>query len=149
MHHADQQVTTELKSYHCASLADLPAAAADMIAQLPNHRVFLLIGEMGAGKTTLIKSLCLALGVSDTVSSPTFTLVNEYQEGHGDPVYHFDLYRLEKESEALDFGIEDYLCSGHYCFIEWPEKASGLMPEDAVRITVTVNNQERTITLSV
>lgn len=120
-----------------------------MIAQLPNQRVFLLFGEMGAGKTTLIKSLCLALGVSDTVNSPTFTLVNEYLDGHGDSVYHFDLYRLEKESEALDFGIEDYLCSGQYCFIEWPEKASRLMPEDAARITISVNNQERNITLSV
>ncbi len=142
-------MSTELKSYHCASLADLPAAASDMIAQLPNQRVFLLFGEMGAGKTTLIKSLCFALGVSDTVNSPTFTLVNEYLDVHGDPVYHFDLYRLEKEAEALDFGIEDYLCSGQYCFIEWPEKASRLMPEDAARITISVNNQERNITLSV
>ncbi|MFM7176464.1 MAG: tRNA (adenosine(37)-N6)-threonylcarbamoyltransferase complex ATPase subunit type 1 TsaE [Bacteroidota bacterium] len=149
MHNLDQQVSTEVKSYQCSSLADLPAAAADMIALLPNNRVFLLVGEMGAGKTTLIKSLCSALGVTDTVNSPTFTLVNEYMDGHGEPVYHFDLYRLEKESEALDFGIEDYLCSGHYCFIEWPEKASRLMPEDAARITITVNNQERNITLSV
>ncbi|MGR6087160.1 MAG: tRNA (adenosine(37)-N6)-threonylcarbamoyltransferase complex ATPase subunit type 1 TsaE [Arcticibacter sp.] len=142
-------MSAELKTYHCHSLADLPDVASDLIAQLPDQRVFLLFGEMGVGKTTLIKSLCSALGVADTVNSPTFTLVNEYLDVHGDPVYHFDLYRLEKESEALDFGMEDYLCSGHYCFIEWPEKAARLMPEDAARIKITVNNQERTITLSV
>ena len=87
--------------------------------------------------------------MTDNVNSPTFTLVNEYANSSGDPVYHFDLYRLEKETEALDFGMEDYLCSGHYCFIEWPEKASRLMPHNAALINIIVNNQARNITIAI
>ena len=131
-----------------ATLDEMQAAANTLLELFPEGGHFAVYGEMGAGKTTFIQCVCKALRLQ-FAGSPTFSLVNEYTLADERMLYHFDLYRLEKESEALDFGIEDYLCSGHYCFIEWPEKASGLMPEDAVRITVTVNNQERTITLSV
>lgn len=133
----------------CKSESELPAIASELLDRLGKSRIVLLEGGMGAGKTTLVKHLCDALQVIDNVTSPTFTLVNEYATKSGVPVYHFDLYRLEKESEALDFGMEDYLCSGHYCFIEWPEKAPNLLSEDTVKIKIDVHNQERTFKLLV
>lgn len=133
----------------CERLEDLPRVANELLQHIGDSRIVLLDGGMGAGKTTLVKHLCEALTVTDNVTSPTFTIVNEYATKSGEPVYHFDLYRLEKESEALDFGMEDYLCSGHYCFIEWPEKAPNLLSEDAVKIKIDVDNQERTFKLLV
>ena len=100
-------------------------------------RVVLFHGEMGAGKTTFIKALCLALGVKSPTSSPTFSLVNEYEAAKG-LVYHFDMYRLKNETEALDFGIDDYLYSGNWCFIEWAEKIPNLIPEEHLVVTLTV-----------
>lgn len=140
---------TDTISFANVQQQGLDLVASQIILAYPDHRVFLLSGPMGAGKTTLIKLLCKSIGVMDTVNSPTFTLVNEYATASGEPVYHFDLYRLEKESEAFDFGMEDYLCSGHYCFIEWPEKAPLMMPDDAARISITVNNESRNISISV
>ncbi len=110
------------------SLDEINIAAAELLAQNP-QKVILFNGEMGVGKTTFIKALCAALGVNDTISSPTFSLVNEYETNDGDIVYHFDVYRLKTESEALDMGIEDYLYSGNWCFIEWAEKIPNLVPE--------------------
>jgi len=138
-----------IKSYDSVTEAELVKVASDILQELPASRVFLFSGQMGSGKTTLIKQLCRVLGVTDNVNSPTFTLVNEYATSGGEPVYHFDLYRLEKETEALDFGMEDYLCSGHYCFIEWPEKAPLLMPDDAAWINIIENNQARNITIAI
>jgi tRNA threonylcarbamoyladenosine biosynthesis protein TsaE len=138
-----------IKSYDSVTEVELVKVASDILQEIPASRVFLFSGQMGSGKTTLIKQLCKVLGVTDNVNSPTFTLVNEYATSGGEPVYHFDLYRLEKETEALDFGMEDYLCSGHYCFIEWPEKASQLMPTDAALINIVVNNQARNITIAI
>ena len=105
--------------------------------------VVLLIGEMGAGKTTLVKSVCRALGVTDEVSSPTFALVNEYLDGKGNAVYHFDLYRLESEEEALDFGVDEYLDSGALCLVEWPEKIIKFLPQSITIIKLTDIGGER------
>jgi len=121
-----------------AAESELPDAAARLLAVASGSRVFLFYGEMGAGKTTLIKAICAQLGVVDTASSPTFAIVNEYASPEG-PVYHFDFYRIKSEQEAFDLGYEDYFYSGHYCFVEWPEKIASLLPTDAVRVYLTVS----------
>ena len=104
----------------------------------------LFSGEMGAGKTTLIKQFCKHLGIDDEVSSPTFSLVNEYESSIG-PVYHFDLYRIRSEEELFDIGYEDYFFSGYLCLVEWPEMASGLIPEEHVMVNIRVTDGHRTI----
>jgi len=109
------------------SIEQLAAVAQQILDQNPN-KVILFNGEMGVGKTTLIKQLCKTLGVQDATSSPTFSLVNEYQADNNQTVYHFDFYRLNKETEALDMGVDDYLYSGNWCFIEWSEKIANLIP---------------------
>ena len=110
------------------SIDELENVAKKIIAQKPN-KVILFNGEMGVGKTTLIKKLCSILGVEGATSSPTFSLVNEYQTIKNQIVYHFDCYRLKSETEALDMGIDEYLYSGNWCFIEWSEKIESLVPE--------------------
>lgn len=116
-----------------SELGDLPGAAKQILEFADKERVFLFYGEMGAGKTTLIKALCEELQVEDAVSSPTFAIVNEYSGIKG-TVYHFDFYRIKNESEALDLGYEDYLYSSNYCFIEWPEKIPSLLPNEFVEL---------------
>ena len=96
---------------------------------------------MGAGKTTLIKSVCACLGVTDNVTSPTFSIVNEYKGLSGQKIYHFDFYRIKDQTEALDMGYEEYFYSGAYCFIEWPEKVNGLLPESYVRVEIKVTGE--------
>lgn len=120
-------------------LNHLPQAAQQLLANAGRNKVFLFFGEMGAGKTTLIKAICEALGVETAVSSPTFSLVNEYEYPEG-LIYHFDCYRLKSPTEALDFGIEEYLYSGEYCLVEWPEKIEGLWPEAYVKVSVKVDD---------
>ena len=120
------------------SINELECVAQKIIDQNPN-KVILFNGEMGVGKTTLIKKLCSILGVEGATSSPTFSLVNEYQTTTNQIVYHFDCYRLKSEIEALDMGIDEYLYSGNWCFIEWPEKIETLIPE--VHSTVTIKLQ--------
>lgn len=102
-------------------------------------KIFAFYGNLGAGKTTLIQSFCKVLGVEEAVTSPTFALVNEYR-GETASVYHFDFYRIETEIEAYDIGIEEYLDSGAYCFIEWPERIPSILPEEAIRIQIQVEN---------
>ena len=111
------------------SLDEIKQVAKKILAENPK-KVILFNGNMGVGKTTLIKALAKELGVMDATSSPTFSLVNEYEAAKNQLVYHFDVYRLNKENEALDLGIDEYLYSGHWCFIEWPEKIPNLIPEE-------------------
>ncbi|MDD2822245.1 MAG: tRNA (adenosine(37)-N6)-threonylcarbamoyltransferase complex ATPase subunit type 1 TsaE [Flavobacterium sp.] len=117
------------------SLDQLEEVAKQIIAQNP-HKVILFHGEMGVGKTTLIKQLCKSLGVTEATSSPTFSLVNEYQANDNQLVYHFDFYRLKNEIEAMDMGVDDYLYSGNWCFIEWAEKIPSLVPEPHSVVTI-------------
>jgi tRNA threonylcarbamoyladenosine biosynthesis protein TsaE len=119
------------------SQTQLPAIASEILSFAPNNRIFIFYGDMGAGKTTLIKSLCSQLGSNDNITSPTFSIVNQYN-GAGASIYHFDFYRLKNEHEALDIGFEEYLYSGNYCFIEWPEKIPNLLPDNFISITIKV-----------
>jgi len=117
----------------------LRSVASAILEYAANNKIFLFYGDMGAGKTTLIKSLCASLGSTDVVTSPTFSIVNEYI-GAKDKIYHFDFYRLKNQAEALDLGYEEYFYSGAYCFIEWPEKIPDLLPAHYVRVDVKVLN---------
>ncbi|WP_254529001.1 MULTISPECIES: tRNA (adenosine(37)-N6)-threonylcarbamoyltransferase complex ATPase subunit type 1 TsaE [unclassified Sphingobacterium] len=133
--------------YRVANTESLPAAAAWLIENAGDKRVFVFQAPMGAGKTTFIKAICAYLQVEDSTSSPTFSIVNEYHSENG-PIYHFDFYRLKSEQEAFDLGYEEYFYSGDYCFIEWPEKIPNLIPEDAAVIKIEVTeDQSRTIIL--
>lgn len=113
-------------------LEDLKRVAESFLEYVGDRTIFALYGPMGVGKTTFVKAVGECIRVTDDVSSPTFAIVNEYQTEKGDVLYHFDFYRINKVSEALDFGYEEYFFSGHRCFIEWPEKISELLPEDTV-----------------
>ena len=126
------------------SLDQINEVADKIIAQNPK-RIILFNGEMGVGKTTLIKQLCKNLGVQEATSSPTFSLVNEYQITNNQFVYHFDVYRLKTESEALDIGMDEYLYSGNWCFIEWSEKIVNLIPNEhsIINIELTVNGNRK------
>jgi len=119
------------------SLDQIQEVAKQILAQNPK-KIILFNGEMGVGKTTLIKQLCKSLGVEDATSSPTFSLVNEYYTSNNQMVYHFDFYRLNKETEALDMGVDDYLYSGNWCFIEWSEKIASLIPEEHSTVTISL-----------
>ena len=131
-----------IKNY---TLQQLPEIAKEVI-EFSKHKVLLFYGEMGVGKTTLIKELVKQLDVLDTVSSPTFSLVNEYHTSKNDKVYHFDFYRINKEEEAMDMGIEEYFYSNNWCLVEWPNKVENLLPLNAVIIKITASeNQLRTI----
>ena len=113
---------------------------AHQIIQISTEKTLLFYGSMGVGKTTLIKEIVKQLGVDDVVSSPTFSLVTEYETRQGDLVYHFDFYRIDSDEEALDIGIEDYFNDNNWCLVEWPEKVKNLLPLDAVEIHLSLNN---------
>lgn len=123
------------------SLENIADAAKKFLAEAGDRRVFAFHGGMGAGKTTFIKALCSELGVTEVVASPTFAIVNEYMAQNGEPVYHFDLYRVKTMDEACGFGCEDYFYSGSYCFIEWPELVEPLLPDDTVDVCITVDDE--------
>ncbi len=119
------------------TLEDLPHIASEIISSVTNKKL-LFYGQMGVGKTTLIKEICNQLGVLDTISSPTFSLVNEYNTSNKLKVFHFDFYRIENEEEALDIGIEEYFDTSHWCFVEWPENIENLLPLDVVQIHLSI-----------
>lgn len=127
---------------------ELPVAAEQLIRFCGDIRVVAFYGEMGAGKTTFIRSVCRALGVAENISSPTFSLINEYLAGNGVQVYHFDFYRLNKPEDALQLGLEEYFYSGCWCFIEWSEKILNLLPEQRVEVRIHPEGSTRTITFS-
>lgn len=122
---------------HLKSLNDMPEAAAQFVKVIDQNTVFAFYGKMGAGKTTFIKAVCEALGVTDVVNSPTFSIVNEYRsDTTGELIYHFDFYRIKKLEEVYDMGYEDYFYSGALCFIEWPELVEEILPGDVVRVDI-------------
>ena len=121
-------------------------SAREFIQNIGEHKVFAFYGKMGAGKTTFVKAICEELGVEDVITSPTFAIVNEY-EAHDQNIFHFDFYRIKRLEEVYDMGYEDYFYSGALCFIEWPELIEDLLPEDAVKVTITENTDgTRTVT---
>ena len=130
------------------TLENIDKAAAEFLKELGDRKIVAFYGSMGAGKTTFIKAICDVLGVTDTVNSPTFAIVNEYLAASGSSIYHFDFYRIKKIEEAYDFGYEDYFYSGNLCLIEWPELIEELLPEDTVRVKIEeIETGERVLTL--
>lgn len=117
---------------------ELPELAKKILLTYPTKRIFGFYGEMGAGKTTLIKELCKVLGVKNNMSSPSFAIVNEYTSAANEPVYHFDFYRIEKLDDAYQIGFEDYLNSNYYCFIEWTDKVEPILKGDFVKIEIEI-----------
>ncbi|MCW3785747.1 tRNA (adenosine(37)-N6)-threonylcarbamoyltransferase complex ATPase subunit type 1 TsaE [Plebeiibacterium sediminum] len=128
------------KNFILPTIEQLSEVADAFLKAFPEPGVFCFYGSMGAGKTTFIQALCEKLKVVDVVNSPSFAIVNEYNTDGGDVVYHFDFYRLKEEEEAFDLGYEDYFYSDSYCFVEWPEKISSLLPQKRYDVTVTVQD---------
>ena len=130
-----------IKKIRIADLQDINRAAEEFIQYISQSDAqsnsFAFYGHMGAGKTTFVTAICKALGVEDTVNSPTFTIVNEYRAAKGFPVYHFDFYRINKLQEAYEIGIDEYFSGDGLCLIEWPEKIEELLPEDIIKVTIT------------
>lgn len=124
----------------CNDVNELHIVAHKLFDLYPDERIFLLSGKMGAGKTTLIKEICHALGVTDVVNSPTFSIVNEYKTKDDASVFHFDLYRIKSPVELLDIGYEEYIYSDSVCLIEWPELAADLMPSSCVSVHIEVDD---------
>lgn len=130
-----------------AGLEDLDRAAGEFLKAIGDNTLIAFYAPMGAGKTTFTTAVCKALGVQeDAISSPTFAIVNEYRGGKGQPIYHFDFYRIERPEEALDIGLYDYLDSGELCLMEWPENIEGLLPEETLKVHIAVNpDNSRTV----
>ena len=140
----------QIQHLHINNLQEINSVAKAFLEIFPNKKVFAFFGEMGSGKTTFIKELCVELGVIGNSNSPTFALVNEYSTKDNQIIYHFDFYRINKISEAYDLGYEEYFYSGNYCFIEWPEKIEELLPENFVKVNIRVNDDNsRTITFGI
>ena len=133
--------------FELESLDKIHEAARYFLNAVGDANIFAIDGDMGVGTTTFIKAVCEELGVKDVITSPTFSLVNEYTDGKGEPVYHFDFYRIKKIDEVYDMGYEDYFYGGNLCFLEWPELIEDLLPEDVTKVhIVTEEDGSRTIT---
>lgn len=128
-------------SWHEVAMEDLNSVAREVLGRAGGKKVWLFYGEMGSGKTTFIKALCRACGVADAMSSPTFSIVNEYRTGDDRSIYHFDFYRIRNEIEAYDIGSEEYFYSGNLCLIEWPEKIPSLIPAEHVKVSLVVEDK--------
>lgn len=126
------------------TIAELSAVAEKLLSEFPDERFYAFFGSMGVGKTTLIKEICSQIGVTQNVCSPTFAIVNEYCDREGEPVYHFDFYRLKNLAEAYDIGYEEYFYSGSWCFTEWTEKIEPLLPDHYLRVDITEHDGHRT-----
>ena len=128
------------------NIEDLDRAAGEFLEKIGNNTLVALFAPMGSGKTTFTTAVCRVLGVTDPVGSPTFAIVNEYMRADGDPMYHFDFYRINKLQEAVEIGLYDYLDSGYLCMMEWPENIEELLPEETLKVHIQVNpDQSRTI----
>lgn len=123
----------------------LPEAARKILEYASGRKLLAFYGLLGAGKTTIIKAVCRLLGAMDIVSSPSFTIVNEYKTETGENLYHIDFYRINEKEEVFDFGLEDYFASGSYCLIEWPDLIGDILPEEAIKIRITVDSKEQRI----
>ena len=134
---------------HIKDKKHLLSAAKELLKHCGEKKIFAFYGAMGAGKTTIIKAICEILGAVDIVSSPTFTLVNEYKTSDGETLYHIDFYRIKRQEEVFDFGVEEYLTGDSYCFMEWPELVEDILPDERVNVRITVDNAEqRTLIIS-
>ena len=137
------------KVFRSVTLSELKEVAQDIVGRLEEFKVWLIHGEMGAGKTTLIKEICKEAGVAEAMSSPTFSIVNEYQARDSKKIFHFDFYRIKQEVEAVDIGTEEYFYSGYPCFVEWPEKIPSLMPDRFAEVSIEVETYtQRTIAIA-
>jgi len=123
----------------------LHTAAKQLLKLSGENKIFAFYGSMGAGKTTIIKAICEVLGAVDIISSPTFTLVNEYRTSDGSTLYHIDFYRIKKQEEVFDFGVEEYFSGKSYCFMEWPELIEEILPPETVKVRISVDEQEQRI----
>ncbi|MDD3108201.1 MAG: tRNA (adenosine(37)-N6)-threonylcarbamoyltransferase complex ATPase subunit type 1 TsaE [Alistipes sp.] len=131
--------------YKIDSTDELPKVACAILDALGQRSIVIFRGEMGAGKTTLIRAICDELGVADTVTSPTFAIVNEYHDRDSNSVYHFDFYRINRIEEAFDFGYEEYFFSGELCLVEWPEKVESLIPDEVMTVWIEVPEEDRRV----
>lgn len=137
-----------MRKFSINSEGELETVAEEIIGHLEDFPIACFYGEMGAGKTTLIKKICATLEVTDSMSSPTFSIINEYRDSQENPIYHFDFYRIKNREEALNIGAEEYFYSGEVCLIEWPEMINGIIPERHLEISIKLvgeNGREITI----
>ncbi|MDE5707890.1 MAG: tRNA (adenosine(37)-N6)-threonylcarbamoyltransferase complex ATPase subunit type 1 TsaE [Alistipes sp.] len=130
-----------MKTLHITSQDELPQVAEAIVGLLGSRNVVALRGAMGAGKTTLIREIVAQLGAADTVTSPTFAIVNQYEGAGGSRIHHFDFYRIDDPREAFDLGYEEYFYSGDICLVEWPEKIEPLLPDEAIEVRITVDSE--------
>ncbi len=129
------------------NLKDIDRAAIEFLEKVQGNSILAFYGQMGAGKTTFIKAVCKALSVPDSVNSPTFTIINEYRGGDKNPIYHFDFYRINKIEEAFDIGFDEFVDSGYLCLIEWPEKIEQILPDNCLKVQISVlDNGSREVT---
>ena len=132
-----------MKTFHIDSQDDLPEIAQEILEALDGRTVVAFRGGMGAGKTTLIREIAAQMGATDTVTSPTFAIVNQYKGAGGEKIHHFDFYRIDDIREAYDFGYEEYFYSGELCLVEWPEKIEQLIPDDVMTVRITVDDETK------
>lgn len=147
--HNTTQSSSATHQWTARCVEDYNVIAPEILKALDGHTTLLFDAQMGAGKTTLISALCRALGSTDDIGSPTFSIINEYLDGSGNSIYHFDFYRIDDPIELLDLGVEDYFNSGNRCFVEWPELGGSLLPDDAAMLKIDINpDDSRTILLT-